>query len=89
MQICGINLISDYWCPAGTLYLTHLPSLTWVDRMDWTKVRYEDSGAWRWIQGRDAFEFTIAAYWNFGCLLRNSHGMFTGYTDTVRYSHEM
>lgn len=89
VQICGINMISDYWCPAGTLYMVHVPSLTWVDRMDWTKVRYEDSGAWRFIPGRDAFEFTLASYWNTGCILRNSHGMYTGYTDATRYSHEM
>ena len=89
VRIMGLPLVRDYWCPAGTLYLTHLPSLTWVDRQDWVKLQYEDSGPWRFLSGRDAYEVNFGSYWNFGCLQRNSHGVITGYTDSVRYSHEM
>lgn len=87
INIAGLNLISDYWCPVGTLYLVHLPSLTWVDRQDWVKLQYENSGPWRFIQGRDAYEVNFGAYWNFGGLQRNSHGIVTGYTDPDRYTH--
>ena len=87
INIAGLNLVSDYWCPVGTLYLVHLPSLTWVDRQDWVKLQYEDSGPWRFIQGRDAYEINFGSYWNFGVLQRNSHGVITGYTDPDRYSH--
>lgn len=87
LSLMGLPLISDFWCPAGTVYLVHLPSLSWVDRQDWIKLRYEDSGAWRFIADRDAYEFTIGAYWNTAVLQRNAHGMITGYTDTVRYDH--
>lgn len=89
VNICGIPLLEDYWIPAGTVYLLHVPSLTWVDGEDWQKVQYEDSGAWRWIDGRDANQITFAAFWNFGPLIRNAHGMITGYTDTERYTHVM
>ena len=89
VRIMGIPLVRDYWCPAGTLYLVHLPSLTWVDRQDWIKLQYEDSGPWRFLAGRDAYEVNFGSYWNFGCLMRSSHCIVTGYTDTVRYSHEV
>lgn len=89
VRIMGIPVVRDYWCPAGTLYLVHLPSLTWVDRQDWVKLQYEDSGPWRFLAGRDAYEINFGSYWNFGALQRNAHGMITGYTDTVRYAHTM
>lgn len=87
VQLCGLPLISDPWCPAGTLYLLHLPSLTWVDRQDWVKLAYEDSGPWRFLPGRDAYEVNFGAYWNFGVLQRNSHGTITGYVDAQRFDH--
>jgi hypothetical protein len=89
VRIMGIPVVRDYWCPAGTLYLLHLPSLTWVDRQDWVKLQYEDSGPWRFIAGRDAYEINFGSYWNFGALQRNALGLITGYTDTVRYAHTM
>lgn len=87
INIAGLPLVSDYWCPAGTLYLIHTPSLSWVDRQDWVKLQYEDSGPWRFIDGRDAYQVNFGAYWNTAVLQRNSHGIITGYTDTARYDH--
>jgi len=87
VEICGVKCYLDYYVPAGTIYLLHLPSLAWVDAKDWGFVEFEGAGPWRWIQGRDAFETTYGWYGNLACIARNSHGMITGYTDTVRYSH--
>lgn len=87
LQVCGLPLIQDYWCPAGTLYLIHLPSLAWVDRQDWVKLSYEGQGPWRFIDGRDAYQVNFGSYMNTAVLQRNPHGMITGYTDTVRYDH--
>lgn len=89
INLMGLPLISDYWCPSGTLYLLHLPSLTWVDRQDWVKLSFEGSGPWRFISGQDAYEVNFGSYWNFGALARNPHGMITGYTDGTRFSHVM
>lgn len=86
VNVCGLPMVEDADCPAGTIYYLHTPSLTWVDRMDWTKLQYEGSGPVRFIAGRDASEVTLASYWNFGALQRNSHGVITGYTDTARYT---
>jgi hypothetical protein len=89
LELCGLPVISDYWCPAGTIYLVHTPSLSWVDKMDWTKLVFEGAGPWRFIAGRDAYEVDFGAYWNTAVLNRICHGMITGYTDTVRFSHVM
>lgn len=89
INICGLPLVSDGYCPAGTLYLVHLPSLVWVDAKDWGQVQYESAGAWRFISGQDAFEINWGAYLNFGCIQRNAVGLITGYTDTARYTHVM
>jgi len=87
VEVCGINMVQDYYVPAGTIYLLHIPSLAWVDAKDWGFVEFEGAGPWRWLQGRDAFETTYGWYGNLACLARNAHGIITGYTDTQRYSH--
>lgn len=89
INLMGLALVSDYWCPSGTVYLLHLPSLTWVDRQDWVKLSFEGSGPWRFISGQDAYEVNFGSYWNFGALQRNPHGMITGFTDLTRFSHVM
>jgi hypothetical protein len=87
IEVCGIPLVQDYYVPAGTIYLLHIPSLSWVDAKDWGFVEFEGAGPWRWLQGRDAFETTYGWYGNLACLARNAHGSITGYTDTARYTH--
>jgi len=87
IEVCGIPCVTDYYVPAGTIYLLHIPSLAWVDAKDWGFVEFEGAGPWRWLSGRDAFETTYGWYGNLACLARNAHGSITGYTDTQRYSH--
>ena len=87
LEVAGIPLVEDYYVPAGTIYLLHIPSLSWVDAKDWGFVEFEGAGPWRWLQGRDAFETTYGWYGNLACLARNAHGSITGYTDTARYTH--
>jgi len=87
IEICGVPMVMDYYVPAGTIYLLHIPSLSWVDAKDWGFVEFEGAGPWRWIQGRDAFETTYGWYGNLASLARNAHGSITGYTDTARYTH--
>jgi hypothetical protein len=87
LEVCGIPLVQDYYVPAGTIYLLHIPSLSWVDAKDWGFVEFEGAGPWRWLQGRDAFETTYGWYGNMASLARNAHGSIVGYTDVARYSH--
>ncbi len=87
VEVCGLPLVMDYYVPAGTMYLIHIPSLALVDAKDWGFVEYEGAGPVRWLDGRDAFEMTYGYYGNLAALQRNSHGSITGYTDTVFYTH--
>ena len=87
IEVCGIPCVTDYYVPAGTIYLLHIPSMAWVDAKDWGFVEFEGAGPWRWLQGRDAFETTYGWYGNLACLARNAHGSIVGYVDTARYSH--
>lgn len=87
VKVCGLAMFEDFYCPAGTVYLIHLPSLSWVDRQDWVKLAYEGAGPWRWVPGRDAYEVNFGSYMNLCVLQRNTHGMITGYTDATRYTH--
>jgi hypothetical protein len=89
VNIQNIPLISDHYCPAGTVYLLHLPTLLWVDAKDFGFISFEGAGPWRWIDGRDAYQTNWGAYLNVGARQRNSHGMITGYEDTERFSHVM
>ena len=84
---CGLDLFMDYYVPAGTIYLIHKPSLAFVDAADFSPVQYEGTGAWRWLNGRDAFQTTYKSYTNLATLARNTHGSITGYTDTTRFTH--
>lgn len=86
-NFAGMPLVEDYYVPAGTIYMLHIPSLAWVDAKDWGGIEFEGAGPWRWLQGRDAFETTYGWYGNLAALQRNSHGVIVGYTDTDRYTH--
>lgn len=88
LNLCGIPCFENYYVPAGTIYLIHLPSMAWVDAKDWGFVEYEGAGPWRWVQGRDAFETSYSYYGNQAAIARNAHGSITGYTcDTVFFTH--
>lgn len=87
ITICGVPLVSDFWCPAGVVYLLHKNSLTWITAKDFGQIEYESAGAFRFISGQDAYQVNWGEYMNFGTVNRLAHGMISGYTDTARYTH--
>ena len=87
VKVCGLPLIQDFYCPAGTLYLIHKNSLAFVDLQDFQKLSFEGEGSVRPISGYDAYQLTWGMYWNIATIQRNAHGSITGYTDSVRYDH--
>lgn len=87
LEVCGLPAFEDYYVPAGTIYLIHIPSIAWVDAKDWSFVEFEGSGQWRWIQGRDAFETSFSSYINVATLVRNPHASIVGYTDSIFFTH--
>jgi hypothetical protein len=82
----GGTLIDDPWGPRGRVYAIHGPDTVFIDLMDWGKLAYQDSPVWQRATDRDAWEAPYGVYWNFGCLLRASHGVISSVTDTVNYS---
>lgn len=85
-KVANATLIDDPWAPRGRLYAIHGPSTVFIDLMEFGKVGYQDSPKWRPSATQDAFEAMFASYWNYGALVRNSHGVISGITDTVNYS---
>lgn len=85
-QILGVPLVMDEYCPIGTTYVVHRPSIGWVDLEDWAPVQYENSGAVRFIAGQDGFETSFRAYLNLMTKRRNAHGSIVSYTDTSRFT---
>lgn len=86
LKLHNMAFVADEYQPAGTVYCIHKPSLAWVDAADWSPVQYENSGAVRFIDGRDAFQTSFKIYFNLMTFQRNAHGSITGYTDTARYT---
>ena len=84
--ILGIPMVMDPYCPLGTLYLLHLPSINWVDALDWSPVQYENSGTVRFVSGQDAYEISMATYMNTMTKQRNAHGSIISYTDSTGYN---
>lgn len=84
--ILGIPMVMDPYCPLGTLYLIHLPSLNWVDALDWSPVQYENSGTVRFVSGQDAYEISMATYMNVMTKQRNAHASIINYTDNTAYT---
>lgn len=86
LKLHNMPVVADEYTPAGTFYMIHKPSLAWVDAADWSPVQYENSGAVRFIDGRDAFQTSFKVYFNLMTFQRNAHGSITGYTDTSRFT---
>lgn len=85
-QVAGAPIIDDPWCPRGRMYAMHTDDLVFIDLMDFGKLSFQDSPQWVRAADRDAFEAVYAAYWNFGCYVRNTHGVIYNITDTDNYS---
>jgi hypothetical protein len=84
-MVANVPLVHDPWCPRGRLYAIHTPSTVFVDLMDWGARRFNDAPKWKQQADADAYEATFASYENYGATMRNSHGVISGITDTVRY----
>lgn len=87
-KVANAALVDDPWAPRGRLYAIHGPDTVFIDLMDFGKIGYQDAPKWRPSYTQDGFEAIFGAYWNFGALVRNSHGVISGITDTVNYSPE-
>jgi hypothetical protein len=86
VKVANAALVDDPWAPRGRIYAIHGPDTVFIDLMDFGKIGYQDAPKWRPSYTQDGFEAIFASYWNYGALVRNSHGVISGITDTVNYS---
>jgi hypothetical protein len=82
----GVPIIEDNYCPVGTVYFLHLPSIGWLNGEDFGAVQYEESDAWRFVADRDAYETSMKIYYNILTTMRGAHAIITGFTESFRYS---
>lgn len=80
----GYPLIADRLAPFGKLFMLDKRFLKLYAAMDWQFLD-QDGHALKWVIGKDAYEFALARYANFGITRRNVHLIATGITDTTGY----
>lgn len=85
----GVPFVTSPYAPIGEVKMGHKPSLFWIDGAEWSPVQLEDSGSWRWIDGKDAFSITYKQYINLGTNRRNALGILSGYADPLRFTSVM
>lgn len=86
VMVANAALVDDPWAPRGRLNAVYGPDTVFIDLMDFGEISFQDAPKWQRMTNRDAWEAVFAAYWNYGALARNSHGVISGITDTVNYS---
>jgi len=78
----GYPLVADRLAPFGKLLMLDKRFLKLYAAMDWQFLD-QDGHALKWVVGKDAYEFALARYANFGITRRNVHLIATGIADTT------
>lgn len=86
VMVANATLIDNPWSPRGRLCAIYGPDTVFIDLMDFGKFAMQDAPEWQRVANFDRWEAVFGAYWNYGALVRNSHGVISGITDTVNYS---
>lgn len=86
VQVANATLVDDPWAPRGRLYAIYGPETVFIDLQDFGELAVEDAPTWQRANGFDRWECVFGAYWNYGTVARNTHGVISGITDTVSYS---
>lgn len=80
----GNPLVADRLAPFGKLFMLDKRYLKLYSAMDWQFLD-QDGHALKWVVNKDAYEFALARYANFGISKRNTQLLMTGITDTTGY----
>ncbi len=78
----GYPFVADRLAPFGKLLFLDKRFLKAYSPMDWQFLD-QDGHALKWVIGKDAYEFALARYANFGISRRNTHFIATGISDTT------
>lgn len=80
----GYPLVADRLAPFGKLLMLDKRFLKLYSAMDWQFLD-QDGHTLKWVIGKDAYEFALARYVNFGVTRRNVHFIATGLTDATGF----
>lgn len=80
----GFPLVADRLAPFGKLFMLDKRFLKLYAAMDWQFLD-QDGHTLKWVIGKDAYEFALARYANFGISRRNTHVLMTGISDATGY----
>jgi len=80
----GYPLVADRLAPFGKLFMLDKRFLKLYAAMDWQFLD-QDGHTLKWVIGKDAYEFALARYANFGITRRNVHLLMTGISDATGY----
>jgi hypothetical protein len=80
----GYPLVADRLAPFGKVFMLDKRFLKLYAAMDWQFLD-QDGHALKWVIGKDAYEFALARYANFGITRRNTHLLMTGITDATGF----
>lgn len=80
----GYPLVADRLAPFGKLFMLDKRFLKLYAAMDWQFLD-QDGHALKWVIGKDAYEFALARYANFGITRRNTHLLMTGISDATGF----
>jgi len=77
----GIPIISDRFCPAGTMYLLNTDDFTLHQLCDWKWLEGEDGKVIKQISGRPAYTATLVKYADLICARPCGQAMLSGITE--------
>lgn len=80
----GYPLVADRLAPWGKLFMLDKRFLKLYAAMDWQFLD-QDGHTLKWVINKDAYQFALARYANFGITRRNVHLIMTGLSDTTGY----
>lgn len=80
----GVPFVADRLAPFGKVLLLDKRFIKLYAAMDWQFLD-QDGHTLKWVTGKDAYEFALARYANFGTNKRNVHFVATGISDTTGF----
>ncbi len=77
----GIPIVSDRFCPEGTMYLLHTPSFKIYQLCDWKWLEDDDGKVLKQMSNRPTYKATLVKYAELLCERPIAQGVITGITE--------
>lgn len=81
VMVSGIPVVSDRFCPAGTMYLLNTDDFVLHQLCDWQFLEGEDGKILKQVAGKPVYTATLVKYADLLCLKPIGQGMLTGITE--------